>query len=142
MKKKLLDFFKKRYIIIAFTVLITFFVTRQIYYRVPINQMIAFENYYNEDNFDLKSIPSGIVISMIGITSTYDSLLTSMPYEAIFHEFEVSILNPKTRVIHLVIVPLYAISSFVLGMPVLNGTEEQYKKPQPPQFKKPNFNNS
>jgi hypothetical protein len=135
MKKNLLNFFKKKYIQIAFVLLFTFLATREVYHNI-------IPKYQHQNKtFNLTEMPDGLVISKIGITETYDSLLLSIPIESRFHKFEVGILNPKTRKVYLVIVPLYAITTFRLGYPVLNGKEESYNKPNQPEFNKPKFNN-
>ena len=138
MKEKLFRFLGKKYLMIAFAIFFTFFITRYIYYVIPVNQIIKIQKFYNEDIYDLTFLPNGIVSSKIGVTSTYDSLLISIPPEMRFHEFEVSIVNPETRVIYLIIVPLYAINGFKLGEPVYNGNENQYRESEP-QYKQPKF---
>lgn len=146
MKKiKLPSFLKKRYVQIALFICITFFITRYIYWTNKNQYMYevvsSYKKHYGNDKFNLKQVPSGYVISIVGVTNTHDSLMLALLPHMRFHEFEVSILNPETRIIHSIIVPQYAIHAFKIGIPVLNGTEEQYQRPPQQNSNKPKFNN-
>ena len=92
-------------------------------------------NKINEiENLDFKFflynvVPDGFITSIIGITSTYDSLMINLPANQRFKYWHIGIYDKKNDISYRITVPHYAIYRFKLGKQFRDNKSKKYINP-------------